>query len=218
MLGHRFAEKGLLRLALTHRSRVNEEGGRGVGNERLEFLGDAVLDLAISELLMERSPEADEGRLSRARSELVNTRALARHAQQLGLDRSVRLGRGEARSAGRRKISILANVFEAVVAALYLDGGLAPVRALVEREFGARLEDPELFEADPKTRLQERLQAEGRPIPVYTTSRTEGPDHAPEFHVEARIEDQIVGRGVGPSKREAEQQAARQALERLDPS
>jgi ribonuclease-3 len=195
---------------------VNEEGGRGVGNERLEFLGDAVLDLAISELLMERRPEADEGQLSRARAELVNTRALARHAQHLGLDRSVRLGRGEARSAGRRKISILANVFEAVVAALYLDGGLAPVRALVEREFGARLEDPGLFEADPKTRLQERLQAEDRPTPVYTTSRTEGPDHAPEFHVEARVGDEVVGRGVGRSKREAEQQAARQALERLD--
>jgi ribonuclease-3 len=152
---------------------VNEEGGRGVGNERLEFLGDAVLDLAISELLMERRPEADEGQLSRARAELVNTRALARHAQHLGLDRSVRLGRGEARSAGRRKISILANV-------------------------------------------QERLQAEGRPTPVYTTSRTEGPDHAPEFHVEARVGDEVVGRGVGRSKREAEQQAARQALERLD--
>jgi ribonuclease-3 len=215
VLGHRFAEKALLRLALTHRSRVNEEGGRGVGNERLEFLGDAVLDLAISELLMERSPDADEGRLSRARAELVNTRALARHAQHLGLDRSVRLGRGEARSAGRRKASILANVFEAVLAALYLDGGLEPVRALVEREFGALLDDPALFEADPKTRLQELLQAAGRPIPVYATTRTEGPDHAREFHVEVRVEDEVVGRGVGGSKREAEQQAASQALEHL---
>jgi len=214
-LGYRFRKPGGLRQALTHGSRANEAGNPALANERLEFLGDAVLDLVISELLMERHPEASEGMLSRARAAAVNTAALAERARELGLDRAMRLGRGEARSAGHRKPSILANVFEAVLAAIYLDGGLAPVRELVEREFGEVLASPGP-QLDAKTRLQEWLQARGEPVPGYQTTAAEGPDHAKEFHVEVRVGDRVLGQGRGRSKREAEQQAATHALTVLE--
>lgn len=215
-LGHRFSDPELLTLALTHRSRVHEEGGEGFANERLEFLGDAVLDLIISEQLMEAQPNVSEGQLSRARAELVNGQSLADQARQLGLGNWVRLGRGEERSAGQLKASILSNVFEAVIGAMYLDGGLAPVRALVARLFLPLFDDPSLFEPDPKTHLQERLQTLGRQLPVYRTVAESGPDHAKQFHIEVCLGDRVLGSGVGSSKRAAEQGAAREALVALD--
>ena len=215
-LGYRFRDSSRLEQALTHLSRANEEGDPTRGNERLEFLGDAVLDLVVSELLMEQHSEVPEGTLSRARASVVNTQALAVHARELGLDRALRLGRGEERSAGREKASILANVFEAVLGAIYLDGGLGPARSFVERECGELVAAAGEPTVDAKTRLQELLQASGRPVPGYRTTATQGPDHAKEFQVEVRVGERVLGYGKGSSKREAEQAAARQALASLE--
>lgn len=165
---------------------------------------------------MQRHPQAREGTLSRARAAIVNKEALADRARRLGLARALRLGRGEERTGGRSKASNLANVFEAVCGALYLDGGLAPLRALVVREFGDQLEAGDRALADAKTRLQERLQASGAAPPDYATTATRGPDHAREFHVEVSLDGRLLARGHGRSKREAEQEAARRALEALE--
>ncbi|MCZ6569323.1 MAG: ribonuclease III [Deltaproteobacteria bacterium] len=215
-MGYRFCDEAGLEQALTHRSRANEDGDPMRGNERLEFLGDAVLDLLVSELLMEKHAQVSEGTLSRARAGVVNTQALAAYARKVGLDQAVRLGRGEERSGGRRKPSILANVFEGVLGAIYLDGGLEPARIFVERECGEALAASDQPAADPKTQLQERMQASGEPVPGYRTTAAHGPDHAKEFHVEVSIGERVLGRGQGHSKREAEQQAARRALASLD--
>ncbi len=209
-LGHRFANSALLREALTHRSRAHEEGGPAAGNERLEFLGDAALGVVTSELLMEALPDADEGALSLARAGAVNRGALARAARALDMGAWLRLGRGEAGSGGRDKDSILANVFEAVLGALYLDGGLTAVRALVVRELGPTL--ALAARRDAKTELQEALQADGRPAAEYRVRAERGPDHAREFEVEVLCAGRVLGAGAGRTKREAEQAAAREAL------
>jgi len=217
LIGHRFGDRALLERALTHASRAHEDGDPGRGNERLEFLGDAVLDLAVSELLFEAHPEADEGLLSRARARAVNQKALAGYTRALGLQRAIRLARGEQRSGGRNKASIQANAFEAVLGALYLDGGLEAVRRLVSRELGASLSaDLEDLLADPKTRLQEFLQARGEPPPSYQTVSERGPDHSKQFEVRVSAGERALGSGVGPSKRAAEQDAARAALRALE--
>jgi ribonuclease-3 len=164
---------------------------------------------------MEADPDADEGRLTKARAGVVNTRALADRAGELGLGQAVYLGRGEERQGGRAKPSILANVFEAVIAALYLDGGIEVTRGLVRRVFGdvaiGGLEPVK----DPKTRLQEHLQAQGEELPRYETIGEAGPDHEREFEVEVIVGGQAVGRGVGRSRQAAEQEAAARALEAL---
>jgi ribonuclease-3 len=147
---------------------------------------------------------------------MVNKEALAHHARRLGLERALRLGRGEGRTGGSEKASNLSNVFEAVLGAMYLDGGLEPVRTLVVREFGEELTDPDRTLADAKTRLQERLHALSGEVPRYTTTATRGPDHEPEFLVEVCLESRVLARGEGRSKREAEQTAARRALEVLE--
>jgi ribonuclease-3 len=174
-----------------------------------------VLGLVVAERLMRARPESDEGELSTARADAVNKRALAARARSLGLDRLIRLGRGERRSGGRTKDSILANAFEAVLGALYEDGGLEAVRAFLERE----LPEAELERAtrspDPKTTLQEKLQAAGRNPPRYETIATHGPAHAREFEVEVRAGEALLGTGSGRSKRDAEQAAARSALAQL---
>jgi ribonuclease-3 len=206
-LPYDFSDAALEELAFTHSSL-----GLDRDNERLEFLGDAVLGLVVAERLMRARPEWDEGELSRARSDAVNRRALAARARALGLDDLIRLGRGERRSGGRTKDSILANAFEAVLGALYEDGGLEAARAFLERE----LPEAELERAtrspDPKTTLQERLQASGRNPPHYETIATRGPAHAREFEVEVRAGAALLGVGSGRSKRDAEQAAARSAL------
>jgi ribonuclease-3 len=214
-LGHRFREPALLRRALTHPSFAHEEGGPTEHYERLEFLGDAVLDLVVSELLMERSREADEGVLSRARAAAVNRLALAERARALQLQDCVRLGEGERKSRGWEKPSILADVFEAVLGAIYLDGGLEPVRALIEA-LPPELRTPDGSERDAKSRLGEALQARGEATPRYEVTREWGPDHAKEFEVAVWIGDRVAASGVGRSKREAEQAAAAEALAALD--
>ena len=214
-LGYRFRDESLLELALTHRSRAHEDDAPDPGNERLEFLGDAVLDLVVSERLMDLQPDADEGVLSRARAAIVNTQALAARARLLELGDFVLLGRGERRSGGADKPSILANVLEAVLGAVYLDGGIEAAQALIHEEFGHALRAGSDALRDAKTELQERVQKLGRPVPRYTTVGERGPDHAKEFEVEVSVGGDLVARGTGSSKRTAEQEAARDALARL---
>jgi len=214
LLEHAFSDVALLARALTHSSRAHEEGDAIGGNERLEFLGDAVLDLVTSELLMRRRPDAREGALSRARAAAVNQAALAECAHRLDLGRHVRLGRGEEQSGGREKPSILANVFEALLGALYLDGGLPAAARFIERHVGPAL-DSKRTVTDAKTRLQELLQRRGLAAPEYALIRSEGPDHAREFSVQVQSGDDVLGKGSGRSKRAAEQAAARAALSLL---
>ena len=215
-MGHTFRQRELLERALTHSSLAQEKGERERDNERLEFLGDAVLDLVISELLMERHSSAAEGWLSRARAAAVNKRALAVRARSLELQRWLRLGRSERSSGGEAKASILASALEAVIGALYLDAGLPAVRALVAREFGGELDEPAGAGGDAKTLLQEHFQARGEPVPTYTTTSEEGPPHARTFEVQVRAQGRVLGSGAGTSKRAAEQAAARVALEQLE--
>ncbi len=214
-LGYRFDARAGLKDALTHRSYLNEhpEVARR-DNERLEFLGDALLDLAASALLFEEYPDAREGELTRRRADLVNERALAEIARALEVGPALRLGKGEERSGGRDKPRLLACAVEAILAAIALDD--EPGRALeVARELLApRLEEIAPGAKDFKSRLQERMQGQRRPPPVYALIETEGPDHARVFHVRAMVGDDEVGRGSGRSKAVAEQRAARDALER----
>jgi ribonuclease-3 len=211
-IGHRFGDEELLETALTHASRAHETDG-GRGNERLEFLGDAILGLVVAELLYEAHPDWPEGELTRTRAALVNRDALADCARKLELNEFVLLGRTEQRSAGERKASILANCFEAVVGALYLDAGLGPVEALVRRLFGAVIERS--AGRDPKTEFQEWTHARFRRTPTYYTTSDSGVEYDERrFTVEVRIGRETWGSGVGRSKRAAEQNAARAALER----
>lgn len=213
-LGHAFRTPTLLETALQHPSYAHEQDGTR-GNERLEFLGDAVIDLAAAQLLFEAHPTWEEGHLTRARSALVNTAALAAHARALGIPAHVRLGRTERRGGGE-KDSILANVLEAVVGALYLDGGLAPVLALARRLFAAALApDSDAFAADPKTRFQEWAHAVCKATPRYVgIGDSEVEDDEQRFAVEVRLEGTVWGRGRGRTKRAAERAAAEQALAR----
>ena len=210
-LGHRFGNLDLLVDALTHASATEaSEPRRG---ERLEFLGDAVLGLALSELLLGRYPEFDEGRLSKSRAALVNTASFAARARELGLNQTVQLGKGEEKTGGREKISILAATYEAVMGAVFLDAGYVAVRDVVARHFALLLEQvAELAVADAKTELQEACQQRYRITPVYRVVQELGPDHARRFVIEVLLGDCILGAGEGSSKRAAEQEAARRAL------
>ncbi|RIL07118.1 MAG: ribonuclease III [Proteobacteria bacterium] len=215
-LGHRFGDPALLAAALAHPSWAHEfDGSRG--NERLEFLGDAVLDLAVARLLYEAHPRWSEGDLTRARAAAVNTRSLARCARALGIGAHTRLGRTERKTGGADKERILANVFEALVAALYLDAGVEPVFALVRRLFAELFvtgSDP--LEADPKTRFQEWSHAERGATPRYVPVADSGVENDEErFAVEVRLAGEVWGRGVGRTKRAAEAAAAAQALVRV---
>jgi len=215
VLEHAFADPALLETALQHPSYSHEEHGTR-GNERLEFLGDAVLELVTAELLFRAHRSWEEGHLTRARAALVNTRALAAHARLLDLPRHLRLGRTE-REGGAAKESILANVFEAVVGALYLDGGLGPVAALAKRLFADALAPgSDAFAADPKTRFQEWAHAALAATPRYAAVNDSGvDDDETRFAVEVRVGDRVWGRGRGRTKRAAERAAAEAALQRL---
>jgi ribonuclease-3 len=210
--GHRFADAALAETALSHPSHAHEvDGSRG--NERLEFLGDAVLDLVISRELYARHPDWAEGQLTRVRSSLVNQRALAERARRLGLDALVRLGKTERQGGGERKDSILANTFEAVLGAVYLDGGLPAAEALVDRCFGEALARGDV-PRDAKTAFQEWAHAELRATPRYRTVADTGVENdEARFTVEVAVEERAFGRGVGRTKRAAEAAAARAALE-----
>lgn len=215
-IGHRFARRDLLSLALTHRSSA---GRIGLNNENLEFLGDSVLSLAISDLLLERFPEMSEGSLSKLRASVVNAGVLAAKALAIDLGRHLRLGKGEEKSGGRQKESILASSYEAILGAVFLDAGFGAARAIVAIHFAADLQsgaDRDL--ADPKTRLQELTQRRFRSTPVYALVRSTGPDHARAFESEITIEGRVYGRGEGKSKKAAEQEAALRALVELEKS
>lgn len=212
-LGHVFGDLSLLGLALTHPSLSHEVDGTR-GNERLEFLGDAVLDLVVGELLYEAHPAWPEGHLSRARAAVVNASALAARARALEVGGHIRLGRTEERSGGADKERILANVFEAIVGALYLDGGLEPVVSLVHREFGEALaEGDAVLERDAKTHFQEWAHRELTATPRYRLQLDSGVDDAEDrFRVSVEVDGEEWGTGSGRSKRAAEQEAAAMAL------
>jgi len=216
-LGYCFRTPRLLEAALTHKSYLNESPDPSrEDNERLEFLGDAVLDLVISERFLSQFPGAPEGDLSKLKARTVSETALSHVARRLDLGSSLVLGRGEELTGGRDKPSLLADALEAVIAAVYLDGGLAAARQVVLTAFSDlfdNLSRPEV--ADHKTELQEICQRDFSVLPVYRVLRESGPDHHKQFYVELLIRGEVYGVGTGRSKKEAEQQAARHALDRL---
>jgi ribonuclease-3 len=217
-LGYRFADRQRLATALTHRSFANEHRGEvGSDNERLEFLGDAVLDLIIGHMLMDLFPDLREGELSVTRAQVVSEAGLVEVARELELGDVLRLGRGEERTGGRTKVSILADAVEAVVAAVYLDGGFDAARDLVTRLFRDRVATLEPRTGyDFKTRLQEAAQARLRATPEYRVVGEHGPDHDKTFDVCVRIQGVEWARGRGKSKKAAEQRAAAAAVTRLE--
>jgi ribonuclease-3 len=218
-LGYRFRDRGLLEHALTHKSKAHEDPSGGVAdNESLEFLGDAVLGLVVADSLFRSFPGYSEGQKSKIKANLVSTAALAEMAEQLGLGEHMILGRGEEKTGGRRKQALLADTCEALIAAIYLDGGLDPARQFLVRELSAHIEaarQPEYFGRDHKSRLQERLHALGRPLPFYRVSGEIGPDHRKMFHIEVVVGDAVLSQGVGRTKKDAEQEAAKLALDAL---
>lgn len=220
MLGYTFGDRELMMTAVTHKSFANEAPSENevIDNERLEFLGDAVLSLVISQMLMDTHPQVDEGGLSRMRAALVNEKELAATATRLDLGVVLRLGKGEQRSGGRSKTSILADLFEALLGAVFLDGGLEAARSVAERAFGERLEAmiEEVPGFDPKSRLQVLLQQRGQAPPRYELLDESGPDHRRRFTVSVLVEDLRLGEGTGSSKKQAEQAAARLVLASLE--
>jgi ribonuclease-3 len=224
-LGYRFRDPSILVRALTHRSRAHE-AANGVAEdsyERLEFLGDALLGFLVSERLIRDDPAADEGTLTRRRQSVVSTEALALVSRRLGLGTALKLGRGEDATGGRGKPTLLADAFESVLAAVYLDGGLRAARAFVRRQLKvelARTAGKTGPGTDTKTRLQELAQARWRLTPRYRIVSSIGPAHAQEFTAEVLVGETTAGRGAGASRKDAEREAARDALsaiERGDP-
>ena len=213
-LEQRFQNLGLLDQALRHSSYAHDNPGSGPSNERLEFLGDAVLALTVSALLLARFPESSEGEMSRGRAALVNARQLAALARRLGLGAYLLLGRGEEGQAGREKPSLLANALEALLGAVYLDSGLEAAAHLTARWFSPLISTA-LPGQDFKTSLQEFTHARYKAPPSYHLMAESGPGHARHFQVEVRLQDQPLAQGEGRTKKEAEQRAARRALEIL---
>jgi ribonuclease-3 len=219
-LGYQFRQPDLLQQALTHKSYVQDAGARGGrNNERFEFLGDAVLDLIISEMLMERFPDLPEGGLSKLRAGLVNESGLRRIAHSLDLGQYLLMGKGEEMTGGRQKASLLADAVEALFAAVYLDSrethGVQEVTRLARNLFGPELPDraEDLAVRDFKSELQEYVQKHFGVLVTYELVRQTGPDHQKEFEMAALIEQKEYGRGTGKSKKQAGQMAAKQALE-----
>lgn len=213
VLGYEFRDRDLLKAALTHRSMG------ALNNERLEFLGDAILNAAVAIELFNRRPQASEGELSRLRAWLVREETLAIVARELQLGEMLRLGEGERKSGGRRRDSILADGLEAVVGAVYLDSDFAVTHGVVMHILGTRLDDLPALESlkDAKTRLQEYLQALQRPLPSYEVTASRGADHAREFTVRCRIEElDVEAEASASSRRRAEQHAARMCLDQLE--
>lgn len=212
-LGHKFADETLLDLALSHSSAVSAERRSGLlSNQRLEFLGDRVLGLVIAEWLAEEFPEAEEGELAIRLNALVRQETCAAVAERIELGRALTLGPGEEKAGGREKTAILADACEAVIAALYLDGGLAAARGFIRSEWAGHVAEPARMRRDAKTALQEWTQAHGRGIPAYREAGRSGPDHAPVFVVRAEVGGLDPATGSGGSKRQAEQAAAREML------
>ena len=218
LLDYSFRNLTFLTEAVTHKSYLNEfKDFSSKDNERLEFLGDAVLDLIISEYLTQEFPAFKEGELSKRRAIIVSEPFLAMIAQNLDVGAYIKLGRGEELTGGRKKISLLANTLEAIIAALYLDGGLEPARSFILKSFDLKNAQSVLLETsvDYKTQLQELSQKGFDALPVYKLLKESGPEHCKLFEVFLSIKGTQYGRGSGRSKKEAEQQAAKQALEQL---
>lgn len=216
-LGYEFCDKQLLENALTHSSCIQDRTEKVIkSNQRLEFLGDAFLDAIISEELYKSLPNMEEGRLTKIRSRVVCAESLAAVGKEIGIGEHILLGSGEKRTGGSKKISITADTMEALIGAIYLDGGYRETRAFILRHFSNKLS--EAIEsgagADYKTTLQEILQADGERGFFYRVINEDGPDHEKTFYVELVLNDQVIGWGKGMSKKEAEQNAAKAALER----
>jgi len=218
-LGYAFQDATLLERALTHRSFSNEQRDlRSPNNERLEFLGDTVLGFVIGDMIYRAFPNLQEGALSKIKAHLVSASTLAAKGKDLGLGRYLRMGAGEARSGGSEKLSLLADAFEAIVAAIYLDGGLAASEGFVRRVFTpdvAGIDVGDLSFHDYKTALQETAQSLGLPLPEYRVVDEYGPDHEKSFVVEVYWDGESFALGKGSSKREAQRKAAKEALRRL---
>jgi ribonuclease III len=217
-IGYVFGNTALLRQAITHKSYANEiEGENSMGNERLEFLGDAVLELAVTHLLMERFPDYPEGRLSQLRAAIVNKESIASVASKYDLGSFLLLGRGEDASRGRAKKSILANIYEAIVAAVYYDGGFPGAFAFIKRHFAELIVEghEQGVLRDYKSRLQEYSQSELGGVPDYEIVGAEGPDHDKLFEVHVTINGIRYETGRGRNKKSAEQEAARKTLQQL---
>jgi ribonuclease-3 len=220
-IGYSFQSRDLLTRALTHKSYSHEAKNDSLrDNETFEFLGDSVLGFVIGDLLFRRFPEMDEGALSKMKAFLVSANSLAEKARSFGMGEALFLGVGEEKSGGRKKDSLLANLFEAMIAAVFLDGGIDAARSLIERSFTPNLEaidEQDLLFQDYKTALQERAQGSGLPLPEYSVVGEVGPDHDKRFIVEVRV-GSLATRGEGSSKKEAQQQAAKHALGEFSPA
>jgi len=218
-IDYRFRDSGLLEHALTHTSRANEDVSGGVAdNESLEFLGDAVLGFVVADALFREFPKFNEGQKSKIKASLVSTATLARLAARLDLGRYLLLGRGEEKTGGRQKQALLADAYEALIAAIYLDGGIEKVKGFIVRELTPLMSDVRragMTGDDYKSALQELLQAADRPLPEYRLAGTIGPDHRKRFQVDVAVGGETLASGEGPSKKDAEQDAARTALQKL---
>jgi ribonuclease-3 len=218
-IGYRFRDRGLLEHAMTHTSRANEDVSGGVAdNESMEFLGDALLGFVVADLLFRDFPEFDEGQKSKTKAALVSTPALARQAERLRLGDHLLLGRGEEKTGGRRKQALLADGYEALIAAIYLDGGLEQARAFIARDLAPLVDAVRrdgVTGQDYKSALQELLQARDMPLPEYRLVGTHGPDHQKRFEIEAVVQGERLAVATGASKKETEQEAARLALDTL---
>jgi ribonuclease-3 len=222
IIGYRFRDRGLLEHALTHRSRVHEDASGGViDNESLEFLGDSVLGFVIADLLFRQFPQHNEGQKSKLKASIVSAASLGRLAEKVGLGDFLILGRGEEKTGGRQKLALVADCYEALIAAIYLDGGIEPARAFIERQFEDLIQEARrtgadaAFTEDYKSALQEWLQSHDRGLPVYRLAAEIGPAHRRRFEVEVMINGQPVARAEGKSKKEAAQAAAKEALTKL---
>jgi len=217
-IGYAFRDRKLLRRGLTHCSYANESQGKVLDNESMEFLGDAILSFVVSDELCKRFPRFHEGRLSRTKASLVQTSTLAGLARDLNLGRHILLGCGEEKSGGAEKESLLANTFEALIAAIYLDGGVRATRVFIRRVLKEQMLSFGSAEVvlDPKSALQERLQALGKGIPYYQVVEEIGPDHHKTFVVALRVDNRVVAKGKGKSKKVAQQRAAEKALETME--
>jgi len=215
-IGYSFKQRDLLTRAITHKSYSHEARHDNVRhNETFEFLGDSVLGFVIGDLLFQHFPELDEGALSKMKAYLVSATSLAEKARRYGMGEVLLLGVGEEKTGGRKKDSLLANLFEAMIAGIYLDGGIGPARQLIEQSFDddiRKIDRDDLLFHDYKTALQEMAQGKGLPLPDYSVIGEVGPDHDKTFIVEVKV-GSLAARGEGSSKKEAQQEAARLALE-----
>ena len=221
-IGYRFKDRGLLEHALTHRSRVHEDASGGVfDNESLEFLGDSILGFAVADMLFREFPQHNEGQKSKLKASIVSSAALAKLAEKIELGQFLILGRGEEKTGGRLKHALIADCYEALIAAIHLDGGIEPARAFIQRQFADLIEEARrtgahtAFTEDYKSALQEWLQSHDRGLPVYRLAAESGPAHRRTFQVEVLVGGSALAKAEGRSKKEAAQAAAREALQQL---